>query len=578
MNQINRIDCFDADALDADVAVVSAAATSWAHTTTAERIAILDEIRDRTAAVADGWVGIAARRKLLPAGSPLAGEEWLSGPYALISACNGLIETLSNLDGKRFLRRLRKRRTATGQLAVRVLPHTLWDRLLLSGVSAEIWMQPGVTSDNLASHTASAYDAPAAGRTGRVGLVLGAGNIAAIAPLDVLHMMFVEHRAVILKMNPVNDYLTEYLSNALRPLIVRDALRIVRGGADVGAYLCAHPSISAIHITGAAASHDAIVWGAGAEGVANRAAGTPKLDKTITSELGAVCPTIVVPGPWSRADLAFQAEHIATQKLHNSGFNCVACQMLVISAPWTQKEALLDRLRRVMASLQGRPAYYPGAAARLSAFSDEAERIERVDFGTDGVCLLAPAQATTHGRMTQTEVFGPALSVHEIGEDDPAAFLAAAIDYANTQLHGTLGANILIHPATLRQIGQRRFEELLGGLRYGAIAINAWSGLAFLNTACSWGAFPGHTLRDVGSGIGVVHNTWLFDRPERSVVRAPWRPFPRNLLSGELSLLPKPPWFVSHRTQHHMGRLLTRFQHRPSLLKLPRIFLHALRG
>lgn len=578
MNQINRIDIVDTAELDAQVAVVAAAATDWARTSVGDRIAILEDIRNRTAAVAEGWAEIAARRKLLPAGSPLAGEEWLSGPYTLISACNGLIETLSDLDGKRSLRRLPTRRTATGQLAVRVLPHTLWDRLLLSGVTAEVWMQPGVDADNLARHTAGAYATPAAGRTGRVGLVLGAGNIASIAPLDVLHMMFAEHSAVVLKMNPVNDYLTDHLAAALQPLIARGALRIVRGGADVGAYLCAHPSIDAIHITGAAASHDAIVWGRGAEAVANKAAGTPKLDKTITSELGAVCPTIVVPGPWSRADLAFQAEHIATQKLHNSGFNCVACQMLVLSAPWTLKDALLGRLRRTLASLRGRPAYYPGAAARLATFSDEAAQIERVDCGEDAVCLLAPATATTGARLTQTEVFGPAMSIHEIDEADPEAFLRAAIAYANTSLHGTLGANVLIHPATLRKIGRARFDELIGGLRYGAIAINAWTGLAFLTTACSWGAYPGHTLRDVGSGIGTVHNTWLFDRPERSVVSAPWRPFPRNLLSGSASLLPRPPWFVTHRTQHVMGRLLTRFQHRPGLLKLPRIFFHALRG
>jgi hypothetical protein len=42
-----------------------------------------------------------------------------------------------------------------------------------------------------------------------------------------------------------------------------------------------------------------------------------------------------------------------------------------------------------------------------------------------------------------------------------------------------LGTNILIRPQTLRQIEQRRFDEVITNLRYGAIAINGWTGLGF---------------------------------------------------------------------------------------------------
>ena len=41
--------------------------------------------------------------------------------------------------------------------------------------------------------------------------------------------------------------------------------------------------------------------------------------------------------------------------------------------------------------------------------------------------------------------------------------------------------------------------------------------------------FSGNTPADVGSGIGFVHNTMMFDHPEKSVVTGPWiyqpRPF-----------------------------------------------------
>ncbi|KEP71383.1 aldehyde dehydrogenase [Thioclava dalianensis] len=577
MNQIKQDITPNLSSLDRDLETLAAAKDSWARTTTDARIAVLSEIKDRLLEVADGWAESAARHKLIPPGSPLAGEEWISGPYAVMSACNGLMQTLAGMEGKSFLNHLKTRKTANGQLAVRVVPNTIWDRLLLSGVEADVWMEPGVTEETLAANTATAYDDPPEAREGGVALVLGAGNIASIAPLDVFTKAFSEHKVVILKMNPVNEYLTPYLEAALKPLIDRDTLRIVKGGAEIGSYLCAHDLVDEVHITGAAASHDAIVWGPGKEGADNKAAGTPKLTKPITSELGAVCPTIVVPGNWSKADLRFQAEHLATQKLHNSGFNCVACQMLVLPGEWPQKDALLAELRAVMRDVDARQAYYPGAADRMERFAREAPEAERFNRGTAPACIVAPVGAGP-GWFTSTEVFAPAMSIHEIAVADPAAYLIEAIRYANDTLHGTLGANILIHPDTIRQVGHKRFEEIIAELRYGTIAINAWTGLAFLAAACPWGAFPGHTLDDVGSGIGFAHNTFMFDRPQRVVVRAPWKPFPSSLATGSMTLLPRPPWFVTNRRQHVLGRLLTRFQHSPGWLKLPRIFVNALRG
>jgi aldehyde dehydrogenase (NAD(P)+) len=44
------------------------------------------------------------------------------------------------------------------------------------------------------------------------------------------------------------------------------------------------------------------------------------------------------------------------------------------------------------------------------------------------------------------------------------------------------------------------------------------------------------------------------------------------------TLLPRPPWFVTNRKGAILVQLLVAFQHRPSLLKMPRIFLNALLG
>lgn len=578
MPQLARIEPFAFDPLDRAVADLQANKDAWARTGAKERVALLEAVKDATMSVAESWATTAARKKQIPEGSPLAGEEWMSGPYALLSGCNALIQTLSQLEGKTFLRGLPLRDLPTGQIAATVVPNALWDRLLLSGVTAEVWMQPGVTRANLADNVAGAYDTPPERRAGKVALVLGAGNIAAIAPLDCFHKLFAEHQATILKLNPVNDYLIDVLQVALKPLIARGVLRIVRGGADVGQYLCEHPGVDEIHITGAEASHDAIVWGPGDEGRRNKQQGQPRNPRRITSELGAVCPTIVVPGPWSAADIAFQAEHVATQKLHNDGFNCIACQVLVVSENWDATAPLIEKVEQTLAAAPARAPYYPGAERRMADFAGHGRGALTIERADGESCVVVPAVGEDDAWLETHEVFAPAMGVRRLAESEPEAFLRAAIRYANERLRGTLGANILIHPATIRAIGRDRFDAILSELRYGCIAINAWSALGFLLVRAPWGAFPGHTLEDVRSGIGFVHNTFLFDKPERAVVRAPFRPFPRSLLGGDFTLLPRPPWFVTNRRQDVIGRLLTSFEYKPSWLKIPRIFLNALLG
>ena len=129
---------------------------------------------------------------------------------------------------------------------------------------------------------------------------------------------------------------------------------------------------------------------------------------------------------------------------------------------------------------------------------------------------------------------------------------------------------MLIDPATEAALGDG-FERAIADLRYGGIAINTWTGIVFATPILSWGAFPGATLGDVKSGIGVVHNTLLLDRVERSIMRGPFRPFPRSVSfgPGRFSVLPKPPWFVDSRTNTAVAEGLTRWHmahHVPGLV------------
>ncbi|MGB0505104.1 MAG: aldehyde dehydrogenase family protein [Pikeienuella sp.] len=574
LNIANQADYFEE--YDVALADLDANKDKWAQSPVSERIELLTRMKDGIMQVAEGWATISARKKGLVPGTAVAGEEWISGPYATMFGVDAILSTLSQMDRKSFIDGLPTRKLTTGQTAVQVLPHSIWDRLLLSGIKAEVWMQDGVTPSNLKDHAAIAYDTPEKDRKGKVALILGAGNVAAITPLDVLQKLILENQVVLLKMNPINDYLTDYFKIAMKAFIDAGYLRIVKGDGAGGAYLCDHPIIEELHITGSDKTHDAIVWGTGAEGEKNRKAGTPRNSKRFTSELGSVSPTIVVPGPWSAADIRFQAENIATMKLHNSGHNCIACQAIIMPKGWGKGEQLLDEVAKVAAT-STRPTWYPGAEQRMDSYTEHGGNTRKVDRGSVAPALVI-GEIAEDSYNSECEVFGPALGVKEFDAPDAETYLREAIAYANDELWGTLGANILIHPRTIKQIGKKRFEEIIAGLKYGTIAINGWCGIGFLVATVPWGAYTGHTIEDVQSGIGTVHNAFMLEKTERTVVQVPWRPFPRGLLSGQFSLMPRPPFFITNKRQHKTGEALTKFQHKPSWLKLPKIFYHALLG
>ena len=324
------------------------------------------------------------------------------------------------------------------------------------------------------------------------------------------------------------------------------------------------------------ATHEAIVWGTGADAAARKARDTPLLGKPITSELGGVAPIIVLAGRWSRADLRFQAENIATQRLHNGGYNCIASQVVILPSGWALKDAFVAEIADALDRAPKRARYYPGSDRRVSA-AKAAYPDARI-LGPAGERLLVPDALKGAGAPDAftTEYFAPVLAIAEL-PGRGADYLRAAVDLANTELAGTLGANIIAHPRTIRRLGAD-FEKALVELRYGTIAINTWTGLGFLTAGASWGAFPGSTLADVGSGIGVAHNALLLDAPERTIARGPFQPAQRALTNGQFAVAPRPPWFLNNRTGSATSRLMTEFVAAPSWRKLPAIFASALRG
>lgn len=566
--------------VDAAVDPLQQGARTWSQLTLGQRVTLLRAVRTSVAAAAEEWANTAAESKGLGLGHPLRGEEWLSGPYSVLGALDAYIGTLTKLaDGRTPLDGVTVGRAPGGRTRISAFPLTRLDRFLLSGFSGEVWLQPGITPNDARASAGLAQRTPDAG--GGVGLVLGAGNITSIPVLDVLYELLAHNRVSLLKVNPTQDALVAVYERALAPLITPGLLRIVRGGPAVGSYLTTHRGIEHVHITGSAATFDTIVWGpstgpkAGAT-TRRRRENRPLLKKPITAELGGVSPIIIVPGEWSDADITFQAEHVATMRLQNAGHNCIAGQVVILSSDWPQAEQFRAALRRAYAAAPERPTWYPGSSSRMrQAAEDHPDALVLADR-----LLVELGEGQDATALQRTEYFAPVLGVIELpgrGQE----FLDAAVAHANDELQGTLGANLIIDPATEKSLGTG-FERTIAELRYGSIGINVWTAAGFITPTLTWGAFPGGTLDHVGSGIGIVHNALLLDGVERSVMRGPFRPFPRSLPmlngGGLVTILPKPPWFVTSRTGAAVSEGLTRFRAHGGIAVLVRTLLQALRA
>ncbi len=542
-------------AIDRTVARLRERAPAWLALPLGEQVRLLDEVIAATAAVAPRWIDLATRHAGLTPDGPGRTEAAIAGPYVLLRALRLHRRTLVELaraGRPRVPGRIGVR--GDGRTVARVMPTDLVDRLMYLGTTADVVMTAGVTPDSLPQAMAGAYRTPP---PPRVCLVLGAGNVASIAPLDVLHKLVVERQVVILKTHPVMAHLAEVHEAALRPLVDAGFVAVVNGAAAEGAHLANHPDVDTLHITGSDRTYEAIVFGDGPEGEARKARDEPVLAKPFTAELGNLTPIVVVPGRWSRAELDYQATNIATMLTNNAGFNCTASRVIVTARGWPQRAALLDAIRARLAATPVRAAYYPGAAERFAAFAaiyPQAELLGGDRVGSDRArdrgagsaprrlpWMLIPGLSpdASGDPAYRVEAFCSVTAETTIDAPDTATYLDRAVRFCNETLWGTLNATVIADPATARERESgAALERALAGLRYGTVSLNHWSAIGYALGSTPWGAYPGHPRTDIQSGSGFVHNPLLFDAVEQTIVRSPFR------------ARPKPIWFDGHRTVH----------------------------
>ena len=556
------------EGMDAAITVLHANKDKWINLDIDQKTRILDQILIDLNEVAGDWVFASLRAKRAPENSFCEGEEWFY--LAIINRLirlykNSLVEI--NNHGRPSIPGPLKA-LANGQIAAQVFPQTFIDRILLRDTTCEIYMDPDLNSDQIIENQAKTYrhENP----TGKITLALGAGNTSFLIPGDFLHKLFVEGHVVLLKPNPVNEYLGPLIEQGFKALIEPGFLQVVYGGGEQGAYLSHHPQVDELHMTGSHRTFETIVFGSGPQGQQRKAARDPVLTKRFTAELGNITPIIVVPGEWSASEIESQGVKIASWLVYNGGYACTTPRLIIQSKNWSHRQPLNQSIAQAFTQVDTRYAYYPGSEEVQGRF---------IGAHPDALQIGNPAQ----GHLPWTfitdvdsqnvddicfneEPFCSLFSETSIEAEKVPQFIDRAVSFVNENVWGTLHAIIIVHPSSLKdpQVVEA-LEKAIQNLRYGTVSVNQYPAISYYVGLTTWGSFPGQDIYDIQSGIGFVNNTLMFSNPQKSVLRAPFT-------------LKPDPFVISTLRAHEFGRKLAAYEVNPSIWKLPSIIWTVLRS
>lgn len=425
-----------------------------------------------------------------------SGEVWLEtvfpSVWGLLSTAQGI---LAGTDHSELLGRCRRPVTAlpvtsfAGHDAIQVLPSNAFERLMLPGFTGHVVL-------NRSPHRRSSIEPRKPGSkepsASGLALCLLPFNLASIGVLDIVHLLCFRQQRVVAKISEKVEFVGPHLQKLLAPFIGADALRLVQGGPDIGAWLSARKEFSHIHLTGSSRTASAVAQVAGFE--------------KISTELGGVTLAIVFPDALSSpTNLRHVARQVAFGALANNGQHCVSFQVAIVPSSMEKlfAEALwkeMTRATRRGGSQEGRRSLVDAAAAkRVETLTSE------LSEKRGGLTPEKPVAVNRHFppcliqgidekmRIFREEAFGPIIGLLPAPERD---FSERALALANSnELAGDLAVSLFT-----AEPHSREMRRVAAEMRHGMVMINTYPGVAFA-TSLPWGAGPSGL-----SGTGWVHN------------------------------------------------------------------------
>ena len=515
---------------------------------------MLDETISNIKEVSYFWATICSDNKGTTK-TPAEGEEWLGGPFASVLATQYYIKSLTNDDD------LDEGNFNNSENSYKVFPNNFIERITFPFINAKVYFNKSMSFEDINKFRgfSKRYDIEPS-----ITLVLGAGNFSSIPYLDVLYHLITRRSVILLKLNPVNEYLKPVFEKVFQNFIERGYIIVTNGNINESKYMATHPGINHIHLTGSDKTYEDIVYGRELTGNERSIKTVPKVNsKPITSELGNVTPIIIHPGKWSTSDIKYQARKIVTGKLNNNGFNCIAAQVVVLPDGWGHTETLIKYVKYYMNKAKDRKAYYPDSIERLTKLEKDKsyERVNSLSCTTPHLTREIKA----YNKYELDEVWSSTIYFRKIAYSNAEDYVKKSIDYCNNELWGNLGVSVIIKNHN-NKFNKHITNSYIENLKYGTIAINEWAAIGYIIPQLPWGGFPGNKDNDIQSGQSVVHNSMLFESPLKGIVETKFR----------ISRLIDPPWFITNRKSRRLFMNLTYFQINNTKINLIKLIFSAL--
>ncbi len=518
-------------------------------------ISMLEQTVDNIKTISYYWASLSSEKKGHLTKSK-EGEEWIGGPFSCIYALQYFIDYLQNDDG------LDVTKFDESTKSYKVFPTKNIEKLLFPFLEGEIRFGKNLNFNQINEYRGFANRFN--NNKPKITLILGAGNVSSIPVLDALFHMIAHKSVIYIKLNPVNDYLLPIFTQVFEPFISRGFMIITEGDMEASKYLTEHEGFQQTHLTGSNYTYENIVYGRTLSDKERSLKTLPKINKKpITTELGNVTPIIVHPGNWSRAEIRHQAKKIVTAKLNNSGFNCIAAQVIVLPKNWKHTDKLKRDIKYYLKKVGDTTSYYPGASENLNDLV-QTENYDQINNLSCSTPFLV-SDLNLEKEYANKEVWSTALYFHELPYSTYENFCSNAVDYVNNHLWGNLGVTVLIKNHK-KKTNQGILNTYIEELKYGTVAINEWSALGFVIPTLPWGGYPGNKDNYIQSGQGYVHNALLFESPQKGIVYSRFR----------LSPLIDPPWFVTNKKAHRIFRHLTYYQATKSKINLIKLIFSTL--
>ncbi len=234
---------------------------------------------------------------------------------------------------------------------------------------------------------------------------------------------------VVLKPSETTPVTTVLMAELMAEFLPPGVLNVICGDRDTGRALVSHPGPEMVSITGSVRAGREVAVAAGAD------------LKRVHLELGGKAPVIV----FDDADLPATAEGIATAGYFNAGQDCTAATR-VLAGPRVHDDLVAALAEQARGTRTGPPG---GKEEAAYGPLNNATQLERVSAFFDRLAGHAQVRAGGHrigergyffeptvvsglrqdDEMSQTEVFGPVITVQPFTDEDQAVRWANGVEY-----------------------------------------------------------------------------------------------------------------------------------------------------